>query len=279
MTTMHGSNTLVSSVFAGLALALLCAPSHAIGVRHHAEGPDAASIQAGVDAFRALLGNNNGVGGTFPSGRREINWDGVPDNFAAPNVLPNAFFNVNSPRGVVMVVGDEQGTGFNRLLVSADQDNPTLTPLRFGNIEPGYPTILQTFSAERLFQFNNSRVMEITFYVPGTALPATVAGFGVILADVDIGTAYRLTCYAADGAKLVSASPLEFNNGLSFVGIAFTSPAERCARVTLITGTKAFSLGLPDNPSASDPVDIGAMDDFIYGEPRFIDVMSVDGFE
>jgi len=30
-------------------------------------------IQATVDAFRAFLGTNNGVGGSFPDGRREIN--------------------------------------------------------------------------------------------------------------------------------------------------------------------------------------------------------------
>ena len=34
-------------------------------------------------------------------GRREINWDGVADGFAAPNNLPANFFNKNSPRGVV----------------------------------------------------------------------------------------------------------------------------------------------------------------------------------
>ena len=41
-------------------------------------GANAAAIQAGVDAFRAALGNpNNGnTMASLPSGRREINWDG-----------------------------------------------------------------------------------------------------------------------------------------------------------------------------------------------------------
>lgn len=279
MITSRRSNSLAMSMIAGVALTVFCAPSSAIAIRHGAEGPDPASIQADVDAFRALLGTNNGVGGAFTAGRREINWDGVPDSFSAPNFLPNNFFNANSPRGVVMTVSDEQGTGFNRLFVSADQDNATLTPVRFGNIEAGYPTILQTFSAERLFQFNNSRVLELTFYVPGTSTPATVAGFGVVFADVDSSSSFRLTCFGADGAKLAAVSASPMNNGLSFVGLTFNTPDERCARVIIFAGSKSFSLGLPDNPSASDPVDIGAMDDFIYGEPRFIDVMSVDGFE
>src|SRR5947207_12862764 len=42
-----------------------------------ASGATPADIQTAVDAFRDFLGPNNGVGGTFPDGRREINWDGV----------------------------------------------------------------------------------------------------------------------------------------------------------------------------------------------------------
>src|SRR5213593_4222010 len=43
-----------------------------------AAGPNAASIQSSVDAFRGALGNpNNGnTLGSLASGRREINWDG-----------------------------------------------------------------------------------------------------------------------------------------------------------------------------------------------------------
>ena len=48
-----------------------------------ASGATPADIQTAVDAFRNFLGPNNGVGGTFPDRRREINWDGVPDAFSA----------------------------------------------------------------------------------------------------------------------------------------------------------------------------------------------------
>jgi hypothetical protein len=74
-----------------------------------AAGTTPADIQAAVDDFRDFLGDNNGAGGTFPGGRREINWDGVPDRFAAPNDLPANFFNANSPRGVVFFT---PGSGF-----------------------------------------------------------------------------------------------------------------------------------------------------------------------
>ena len=74
-----------------------------------ASGATPADIQTAVDAFRNFLGPNNGVGGTFPTGRREINWDGVPDAFSAPNLMPANFFNSNSPRGAVFFT---LGTGF-----------------------------------------------------------------------------------------------------------------------------------------------------------------------
>src|SRR5262245_45778202 len=43
-------------------------------------GADGTAIQAVVDQFRADLGT-----------RKEITWDGVPDNLAAPNFLPGDF--------------------------------------------------------------------------------------------------------------------------------------------------------------------------------------------
>src|SRR6266852_1713638 len=46
-----------------------------------AAGPDAASIQSAVDAFRAALGDNHGnKPGPLQKGRREINWDGGNPN-------------------------------------------------------------------------------------------------------------------------------------------------------------------------------------------------------
>jgi len=73
----------------------------AAAVEFAAAGFDPSAIQSSVDGFRAALGANNGIGGTFPDGRREINWDGVPDAVAAPNRMPANFFNANSKRGVV----------------------------------------------------------------------------------------------------------------------------------------------------------------------------------
>src|SRR5580765_1625361 len=148
-----------------------------------AAGPSPEFIAAAVDQFRDEVGGTlNGVGGTFPSGRREINWDGVPDSFSAPNNLPANFFNATSPRGVVF---STPGSGFQ---VSAKSGNPTVTALRFGNLNPNYPFDFQTFSPERLFVALGSNVTDVTFFLPGTSTAAFVNGFGVVFTDVDFGT-------------------------------------------------------------------------------------------
>src|SRR5207302_6558111 len=75
-----------------------------------ATGANAAAIQSTVDSFRTSLGTlNANTAGSVGSGRREINWDGVPDNKAAPNALPADFFNTTSPRGAVFATA---GSGF-----------------------------------------------------------------------------------------------------------------------------------------------------------------------
>src|SRR5688500_5327240 len=94
--------TIVRTIIPGFILLALIMPAAAAPVVRQGSGANAAALQPIVDQFRADLGGvNNGIGGSFTSGRREINWDGVPDASAEPNNLPPNFFNVNSPRGLV----------------------------------------------------------------------------------------------------------------------------------------------------------------------------------
>jgi hypothetical protein len=227
-----------------------------------AAGANAAAIQAAVDQFRADLGGaNNGVGGSFTTGRREINWDAVPNTFSAPNLLPANFFNSNSPRGVVFTaVSDFNGQ--DRFAVSANAASGTA--VRFGNVNASYSAIFQTFSPERLFIANDTNNMGVDFFIPGTKIQATVSGFGVIFTDVDNNAATVVRFYAADGSKLAQVSPTAANNGLSFVGVSFNA-GERVARVVITSGNAVLAGA---NNDGANNVDVVAMDDFIYGEPR-----------
>jgi len=230
-------------------------------------GANTAALQAIVDQFRTDLGGaNNGVGGSFVSGRREINWDGVPDAFSEPNNFPVDFFNVNSPRGVIFnAVEDATGAALNQFAVSSNTASGV--PVRFSNINANYSAIFTTFSAQRLFTVRNTHLLEVNFVIPGTNVPATVNGFGVVFTDVDSATGGNrslIRVYGADGRQLSAASAGVLDNGLSFVGISFNA-GERIARVVIESGNAALSA---TNNDGVNGVDVVAMDDFIYGEPR-----------
>jgi hypothetical protein len=233
-----------------------------------AAGPDPESITPVVEVFREALGDlNPNVAGSFPSGRREINWDGVPDAFAAPNLLPPDFFNVNSPRGAVF---ETPGSGVQ---VSANQDNPTGTPIEFGNINPTYPELFRTFSPQRLFTALDSTVTEVRFFVPGSTTPATVSGFGAVFTDVDRLTSTKIEYIDAAGQLLFRAfvQPLPGRHEtLSFLGVRFED-GERIAKVRITSGNANLSPNTFEGPLDSLFVDLVVMDDFIYGEPQAID--------
>jgi hypothetical protein len=222
-------------------------------------GATPADIQATVDAYRALLGPlNPNVVGSFPSGRREINWDGVPDGFSAPNNLPAGFFNANSPRGAVFFT---PGSGFQ---VSADDSNPTNTPVLFGNLHPVFPQLFSTFSPQRLFVALDSNITETLFFVPGSAVGATVSGFGAVFTDVNSAASTKIEYFDAKGNLLFSRNVLPgttHRGSLSFLGVAFDA-GERVFLVRITSGNRD-----PRRPS----LDVVAMDDFIYAEPQAAD--------
>ena len=219
-----------------------------------ASGATPADIQTAVDAFRASLGTNNGIGGTFASGRREINWDGVPDQFAAPNLLPPNFFNSNSPRGAVFLT---LGTGFQ---VSANSSNPTNTPVRFGNIHPVYPELFSTFSPQRLFTALGSNITETLFFVPGMTHSATVKGFGAVFTDVNADDSTMIEYFDVNGSLLLAQNVLPgstHRGSLSFLGVTFETPNVFMVRIT--SGNRILK---------TQNRDVVVMDDFIYGEPQ-----------
>jgi hypothetical protein len=240
-----------------------------------ASGANPAAIQAAVDQFRADLGNNNGVGGSFRTGRREINWDGVPDAFASPNNLPSNFFNANSPRGVVFTTACGNAT----FRVSADTSNPTSTPVRFGELDPSYPATFTTFSPERLFTVISGsavpcNILTVNFFIPGTQIPATVRGFGVIFTDVDVTGNARIIPYGPDGNILAPGfmAPTAASGGLSFIGVSYDA-GERIAQVQIVSGTTRLAAGNVDGIAG---IDVVAMDDFIYAEPQILSPVSAD---
>ena len=185
---------------------------------------------------------------------REINWDGVPETLASPNAIPGDFFNTVSPRGAVF---STPGTGF-QVSARASSGNP----VRFGNINPAYPTLFTTFSAERLFTAVGSNIIDVRFFIPGTTTPTTTWAFGSVFSDVDLSGSSSLQFFGTSNENLgtfsVPSSSTSASN-LSFLGVIFAT--DIVSSVRIIAGNAA--LGSTTNESST--TDLVVLDDVIYG--------------
>jgi hypothetical protein len=235
-----------------------------------AAGPNAASIQSSVDAFRAALGDNNlNNPGPLQKGRREINWDGGNPNVLDTTAPVNPFLTFRNTRGSQFKT---PGVGLSQAPVSGGPQGGLA--VLFGN--PTYAHIFKAFSASRLFTPVGSNITVASFSIPGTngTVPATVRGFGAVFTDVD----------QPDGRLGLSLSPrrpstvIEYfdrhgnllfsgfvpsapgNGNLSFFGIKFDDA--RIASVRIQSGDVA------PGPIDDAQHDIVMMDDFVYGEPQ-----------
>jgi hypothetical protein len=237
-----------------------------------AAGPDAASIQSSVDAFRAALGDNNlNNPGPLQKGRREINWDG-----GSPNVL-----DTTAPVNPFLVFLNTRGSQFKTPGLGLSQAPASGGPqgglaVLFGNATYGH--IFRTFSASRLFTPVKSNITAASFSIPGSngTAPATVRGFGAVFTDVDQpdgkpspsvrdrASSTTIEYFDRNGRLLftgsVPAAPGDGN--LSFFGVKFDDA--RISAVQIKTGNVA------PGPNDNALHDIVMMDDFIYGEPQLI---------
>src|SRR3989449_10385319 len=129
---------------------------------------DSLTVADTLNKFRAALGGSLNAPNSPPtdSGRREINWDGVPADFTNVDTFPATFFNVNSKRGVLM---STPGTGL-RVDSSA-----------FASINAGLADQFKAFSPKKLFMAVGSNQVEVDFVARvlitsgEAALSATVA--------------------------------------------------------------------------------------------------------
>jgi hypothetical protein len=208
------------------------------------------NVQQAVSDFGTSLGADNGAQpGSQAGGRRQVNWDGVPDALASPALLPGDFFDVTSPRGLVL---STPGRG-----VAVSRDAAQGSP-RFADIDPSYAGDFQAFSAERIFAPLGSTVTDVAFRVPGTDTPALVNGFGAVFTSVDAAGATTVQFLGADGSSLGTVPAP--TGALAFAG----GTGSGIAGVRITTGNAALAPGTVDDAGH----DVVAMDDFVFGEPR-----------
>ena len=246
-----------------LALLALASAAHAQITVRSGSAANAAGLTAVRDQFRTDLGGGTtaGANGSFGGIRREINWDGVPAAFSAPNNLPANFFNANSPRGAVFTPG-AGGTGFMVSGNTADAGAGQPAAANFGNLNATYTAEFQTFSPQRLFTSLGNNVYDVSFFVPGTNTPALVTGFGAIFADVDQAGTTAIQFFDVNNNSLGAFAAPPLSSGLSFLGMFMNNGVPQISRVRITQGNTV--IGPTDNGTTSDIV---VADDFLYGEP------------
>jgi len=215
---------------------------------------DSGTVADTLNKFRAALGGSLNAPNTPPadSGRREINWDGVPVALTNIDTFPATFFNVDSKRGAVF---STPGTGLR------------VDSTAFASVNAGLADQFKAFSPKKLFMAVGSNQVEVDFKLVGTTTNGLVKGFGVVFSDVDKAAATRVEYFDASGVELASiASPAQLGaQGFTFVGAVFESAI--VARVLITSGDAALDATITD-VSAGGTQDLVVMDDFVYGEPQ-----------
>jgi hypothetical protein len=213
-------------------------------------------ITSQITQFRALLGDPNNTTPNQTSGRREVNWDGVPANLTNNNNFPFDFFNATDPatangrkRGLVM----NNGTSFR------------VDTTAFSEVDPSYAAEFKAFSPKRAFNYMTNNVSTAFFKVPGTNTEAFIRGFGVIFSDVDDANSTTLEFFSGSKSLGVFKAPGRTDaNGFSFLGVHF--PEEKVTSVKITSGNGLLGAGIKDI-SAGGTKDLVVMDDFFYNEP------------
>jgi hypothetical protein len=215
-------------------------------------------VQVKIDQFRTLLGPLNN-GGATTAGRREINWDAVPeDQLGKP--LPDNFFNATGPNAVP---GRQRG-----LTYTPKGGSFAVSKLGFTEINPGLKQGFKPFSGTNTFANTTAVFWEVGFEVPGEAVPAFIQGFGAVFSGVDKPNTAFLEFF--DGTRSLGKHFIPVrgpNSPFSFLGVYFPK-GQRVTKIA-VSHTGAVASGQPDIADGG-PEDLFVMDDFFYTEPQRI---------
>lgn len=214
---------------------------------------DSLAIADKLGAFRTALGGNLNAPNSPPadSGRREINWDGVPAALTNVDTFPLKFFNVNSKRGVEYRT---LGTGLR------------VDSTSFGSVNPGLSDQFRPFSGKKLLMAVGSSQVSVDFKLAGTATAGLVKGFGAVFSDVDRAGSTRIEFFDATGLRIANLEAPAKPGAREFAFIGAVFPSAIVASVRITSGDAALD-GTSADLSAGGTKDLVVMDDFVYGEP------------
>jgi hypothetical protein len=210
-------------------------------------------ITAKMIQFRNQLGNLNSTPGAT-SGRREINWDGVPDSMDGKK-LPNDFFNP---------VGVDAPQSLQRGIIYDGLDNAMVSKTNFSEINTNAASSFTAFSGNKNFAVVNANNWPVTFQLAGQRVDASVQAFGAVFSDVDKDNSTFIEFYNSNTSLGRYYVPAHDNTtSFSFLGVYF--PNKTVTQIVvghegkLIDGEKDITQG--------GSKDLVVLDDFIYSEP------------
>jgi hypothetical protein len=210
-------------------------------------------INPKLDEFRQLLGNQLNTAPGATSGRREINWDGVSEQMLNTK-LPENFFNQTAAGSSMM---NQRG------LIYSPGGNFQVSKTGFKEVNVAASNEFSNFSGDKSFANISSKLWEAGFQVAGKNEPATVKGFGIVFADVDLAASTSLEFFSDDKSLGKFFVPAKKGSNFSFLGVYFKH--EKITHVRVAHDGQLDS-GL-DDISHNGPTDHVIMDNFLYSEP------------
>jgi PEP-CTERM motif len=118
--------------------------------------------------------------------------------------------------------------------------------------------------SRRCIHHVRGNVTDVTFFLPGTNIPAVTTAFGLIFVDVEVSGDTTLQFFGESNHVIFSRNALsDGNRGLTFLGAVATG-GESISRVRMTSGANTIAAnGVLGNPTS----DVVVMDDFLYAEP------------
>src|SRR5690606_29402296 len=168
-------------------------------------------INPELNRFRTRLGNLNTMPGQT-IGRREINWDGVPEELTGV-ALPNDVFNAT-----LAGAAPERKRG----LIYGGPATPMVSKTAFEEVNPLSASEFQSFSGDKAFAIVDATEWPVEFRVAGENTIAAVQGFGAVFADVDEPQSTFIECF--DGNTSLGKHYVKAQSGgskFSFLGVFY----------------------------------------------------------
>ncbi len=213
-------------------------------------------VSARVDEFRQLLGAQLNTAPGAVGGRREVNWDGVPENLLG-TPLPGDFFN---PVGAAAPASRQRG-----LVYASAAGTFEVSKTNFNEVNAAASSQFAPFSGQQTFSNISSNLWDVGFEVAGQPIAASVMGFGIVFSDVDVANNSYLEFYSGDKNLGRFYVPVHDNNsGFSFLGVYFKN--DKVTRVRVSHGNGILNTGQKDITNGGTK-DLVIMDDFLYSEP------------